>query len=198
MNAYETFMKHAKRLTNSKVAKDHHHSSVLQGVKHFEDGRLAVTDSHRLYFFNAGHDKGDKLITPDGREIKKVNYPEVTRLIPDSDPKQEIYHDVKDLMVGADCVVTLAKAEGVVPEMSYKGNILSALLPESSFTHELSKAYEDGELLSNASYWLDALKLFRALDYDKVCLKVHGNLRPFILESLDRKLLVVLLPIRRR
>lgn len=197
MKTYEIFMTHAKKLTNSKVAKDHH-STALQGVKHFEDGRLAVTDSHRLYIFKTNHGKGDKLITPEGREIKEGNYPEVSRLIPASDPKQEIYHDVKDLMVGADCITALAKAEGLIPEMSYENNTLSFRSPESSFTHELQKAYEDGELLSNASYWLEALKLFWALDYDKVCLKTYGNVRPFILESLDRKLLVVIMPIRRR
>ncbi|MBU5594896.1 hypothetical protein KQI76_06935 [Amphibacillus sp. MSJ-3] len=195
---YGVFMRHAKKLTNSRVVKDHHRRDVLEGVKHFDDGRLAVTDGHRLYHLkDVDHGKGDNLITPSGRLIKKKGYPDVMRLMPDSTPDQEMYLAVKELFIGADGSALAGKVAGVTPSMTFKGNHLSFVSDQITFKHELSKTFEGDEFYSNAQYWVDALNLFKALGYDQVCLKTFGRVRPFLLGSLDRKLEVIILPIRR-
>src|SRR5690625_4135626 len=100
---YKTFMRHAKRVTNSNAAESR---QVLKGVKHFEDGSLAVTDSHRLYLIKDIHDKGDTIITPDGKKIEG-NYPEIQRLIPDRGTGNiTMTINVNEMLKGTEIILT--------------------------------------------------------------------------------------------
>ena len=193
---YETFMRHAKRVTKSEAAEGR---QVLKGVKHFEDGSLAVTDSHRLYLIKDIHDKGDTLLTPDGKKLEG-NYPEIHRLIPDSF-ETSMTINVVEMLKGAEIMLTANSVADVDnAPMHWDKDVLRMEIPETiAARYELPEDHtlETSEALSsNAKYWVDALKLFKAFKYTEVELRITSRLRPFTLTSPDGKLLALLMPIR--
>ena|SRR5690625_1304224 len=195
---YKTFMRHAKKITKSAAAGNR---PVLKGVKHFEDGSLAVTDSHRLYLIKDMHDKGDTNITPDGQELEG-NYPEIHRLIPDRGVGNiTMTINVDEMLKGADIILTANTAADVDnAPMHWDGDILYMDVPETiAARYELPEDHtlETIESFSsNAKYWVDALKLFKAFKYTEVVLEITNRIRPFTLTSPDGKLLALLMPIR--
>lgn len=189
---YKAFMKHAEKLIKSEAVATR---PALQAVKHFENGDLVVTDSHRLYYAKDIHDKGEALLTPSGKEVKG-NYPDIKRLFP-TDPKYSFMLDVDNLTKGVDIILTAAKVVNAkIPQMLYAENVLSFDSDEVKAKYEMPHSI-DMKLWSNAQYWMDALKLFKAFKYTELVLNIHGNVRPFTLVSPDGKLTALLLPIRR-
>ena len=88
--SYVTFMKHAKKVAKGKVAKTR---PVLSTVYH-SDKHVAVTDSHRLYLATGLYDGVEKTLDAQtGQEVEHGNYPDVARLIADSD-NADYTHDV--------------------------------------------------------------------------------------------------------
>lgn len=189
---YKAFMKHAEKLIKNEAIATR---PALQAVKHFENGDLVVTDSHRLYYAKDIHDKGEALLTPSGKEVKG-NYPDVQRLFP-TDPQFSQTYDVDELSKGVDTILTAAKVVGdKVPLMQYAENVLSFDSEEVKARYELDHSL-DMKLWSNAQYWMDALRLFKAFKYTELTLNIHGSMRPFTLVSPDEKLTALILPIRR-
>lgn len=189
---YQIFMKHAEKITKSGVVATR---PVLQGVKHYENGDLAVTDSHRMYFAKELHDKGETVLTPKGKTVEG-NYPEVSRLFPSNDPKYQLKFKVDELIKGVDIILTAAKVVEGKPQMSYAENILFFDSLEVKASYELPQSIDDN-LLSNAQYWMDALRLFKAFKYTELELNIYSMVRPFTLVSPDEKLTALILPIRR-
>lgn len=192
---YKTFMRHAKRVTDSGAVE----RQVLKGVKHFEDGSLAVTDSHRLYLIKDIHDKGDTIITPDGQELEG-SYPDIQRLIPDS-YETSMSINVDEMLKGTDIILTAITAADVNnAPMHWEKDVLRMDIPETiAARYELpgDHTLETSESLSsNAKYWVDALKLFKAFRYTVVELRITSRMRPFTLTSPDGRLLALLMPIR--
>src|SRR5690625_767950 len=193
---YETFMRHAKRVTKSEAAEGR---QVLKGVKHIEDGSLAVTDTQRLYLIKDIHDKGDTLLTPDGKKLEG-NYPEIHRLITDSF-ETSMTINVVEMLKGAEIMLTANSVADVDnAPMHWDKDVLRMEIPETiAARYELPEDHtlETSEALSsNAKYWVDALKLFKAFKYTEVELRITSRLRPFTLTSPDGKLLALLMPIR--
>src|SRR5699024_9010957 len=193
---YETFMRHAKKITDSKIIQ----REVLKGVKHFEDGSLAVTDSHRLYLLKDAHGLGkDTLLSPAGKKIEGA-YPNIERLLP-TNPGSSITVDVNELFKGIDIIHVGAKIIDGDYCMNWKGKELSYYpLDENlvSATYELPfELPTEYTLSSNVKYWFEALQLFKAFRYPEVEINFHGKLRPFTVSSLDGKLTALILPIRR-
>lgn len=191
---YKTFMKHAEKLTNSDPAKV---KPALKAVKHFKNGDAAVTDSHRLYYAKEIHDKGDVLLTPKGKKLDE-NYPDITRLMPSNDPKQILTLKVDELIKGVDIILAASKYVSESPQMTYEENSLffEARHEEVKASYDLSESVET-KFISNAAYWMDALKLFKAFKYTEVDFLYYGPVRPFILKSKDEKLTALILPMRR-
>ncbi len=190
-------MRHAKKITSSAAIKDR---EVLKGVKHFEDGSLAVTDSHRLYLMQDVHDLGKSFHTaPAGKKIEGT-YPNVERLFP-SNPDSSITVDINELFKGIDIIHVGAKIVNDDCCMNWNGNELSYYPLDGSL---ISATYElpfeiptEYTLSSNVKYWFEALQMFRSFRYPEVEINFHGKLRPFTVSSLDGKLTALLLPIRR-
>lgn len=195
---YKKFMAHAKKLTNSPVIEER---EVLTGVKHYEDGSLAVTDAHRLYMAYDIHDKGDCLLSPTGAEVDG-KYPDITRLFPYEDDANKLTLNVNEMLQGVDFILTSVKAAGKGTKhyaMKWDEDILSHYYPENpvSAKYNLSVKLPDADpLFSNAQYWLDALKLFKSFGYTEVEFQYHGRVRPFVMKSLDNKLKALILPVR--
>ena len=79
---YVTFMKHAKKVAKGRAVKTR---PVLSTVYH-SDKYVAVTDSHRLYVATDLYDGEEKTLDAQtGQEVERGNYPDVARLIADSD-----------------------------------------------------------------------------------------------------------------
>lgn len=77
---YLTFMKHAKKVAK-KASK---FRTALQHISHEEDGSVVVTDSHRLYRINNGHNEEKSFVTTaDGIRVSNpdFDYPQTDRLI---------------------------------------------------------------------------------------------------------------------
>ncbi len=194
---YKIFMRHAKKLTNSDAAKTR---LVLKGVKHFVDGSLAVTDSHRLYLVEDIHDKGETLLTPDGKKIDE-RYPNIHRLIPDRGVGNvTMTINVNEMLKGTEIILTANTAAGVDSPMYQEKNELRMDIPETIVAkYKLPEDYaltEGFEIASNAKYWVDGLKLFKAFKYEEIKLEFHGRMRPFTMYSPDDKLMVLILPVR--
>lgn len=186
-------MKHAEKITKSRITATR---PVLKGVKHFDNGDLAVTDSHRMYYVKDLHDKGEALISPAGKKMKG-QYPNVTRLFPANEPEYQLTFDLDELEKGVDIILTAAKAvRAEPPAMSYAENILFFDSEKIKARYGLSKSI-DMYLYSNAQYWLDALRMIKALKYKEITLNIYGKLRPFTLVTLDERVTALLLPIRR-
>lgn len=195
LKMYKTFMSHAEKVTNSPALETR---PVLQGVKHFENGDLAVTDSHRLYFAKEIHDKGETVLSPKGKKVEG-NYPDIKRLLSFSsnDPKFKLTFELNELIKGVDIILTAAKVTNESPIMSYAENVLFFDSEEVKASYELPHSIEGMYPLSNAQYWMDALRLFKAFKYTEIELSIYGEMRPFTLVGPDEKLTALLLPIRR-
>lgn len=188
---YQIFMKHAEKITKSEAIQV---KPILQGVKHFENGDLAVTDSHRLYFAKEIHNKGETILTPKGKKVEG-KYPEIRRLFPSQDPQYKLTFDINELIKGVDIILAAAKMVDGVPEMSYAENALFFDSLEVKASYELPQSI-DMYLLSNAQYWMDALRLFKAFKYTEIELNIYSRVRPFTLVSPDGKLTALILPMR--
>lgn len=94
-------MKHAAKVCNNASSV----RPILSGVKHSENGDAVCTDSHRLYVAKKIHSRIDgAVITPSGKTVDG-NYPDVSRLVPDSSyAKDTLQLEVSDLLKAADMV----------------------------------------------------------------------------------------------
>lgn len=199
--AYKTFMRHAKKVTRSDSIGER---PVLRGVKHYDDGSLAVTDSHRLYVIKDMHDKGETIITPDGKKLEGA-YPDVARLIP-KDYRESITINVDEMLRAAEIMLTAnsvsnsSRHNAKSAVMHWEVNVLSMFEPGVvSAEYELPQDYtltEVEELASNSRYWVDAMKMFKAFKYKEVELNLTSGMRPFTLASSDGKLMALIMPVR--
>lgn len=193
---YKTFMSHAKKLTNSPIAK--HEREILQGVKHLENGDLAVTDSHRIYYARDLHSKGECVLTPTGSKVEGV-YPEIHRLFP-TNLKDEIKLDLLEMQKAVGIVATVARVStnqdvDGSPSMKWEGNTLSSTSTDVSV--EMGIPYQAPEPFSaNPLYWLDALQFLRAMKYREGIFRFYGALIPFTISSPDGKFMALILPLR--
>lgn len=188
---YETFIKHAEKVT--KTAPETR--PVLKGVFHKEDGSAIVTDAHRLYVAKDVHSRGkDTVLSPEGDAIEG-KYPDVTRIIP-SDFRQTIEADVRELSKAIDCIYSPAKLLDEKVIIKFEDSTIQSHMPiyykakiQVPFTFEEPVSF-------NAKYLLDALKLFRAVGIEKVRIGFNGRMRPLAIENNDNSLLAIIMPVR--
>lgn len=194
---YKTFMKHAKKVTrNAKEVSPTR--EVLQGVFHREDGKLVVTDSHRLYLLKDVYEGEEKIIDPVKNIKIEGRYPEIDKLLPRSEPNFKEVFDVNEYLRATDIVNTAGIVSDTVSVMKYEHNTLSCNIPEAiTAEYGVTVTIPSGYTFhSNAQYWVDALKMFKAFKYTKVVFEFYGRMRPFTLTSPDDMLLALILPVR--
>ncbi|MEN2464940.1 hypothetical protein [Ornithinibacillus sp. JPR2-1] len=190
MITYNDFMKHAAVVTKNASEQ----RPVLKGIKHYEDGRLAVTDSHRLYIANGVHSRTDGAVLNPTGKLVEGRYPEVDRLLPYNEPKQEIRMNVKDLYKIADIMYSIGKLVTKIPLIDLTEDVILFDSNEVQIAIKQDIKFEV-PLLLNAKYLFDAVKLFQAADCETITLKIYSGVRPILLEGAN--LQVIILPVRR-
>lgn len=197
---YKTFMRHAAKVTRSPAIGER---EVLTGVKHYENGSLAVTDSHRLYVAKGLHDKGEALLTPKGAKVEG-KYPDIDRLIPDELDARSIEMNLAEMLQAVDVLNTAAKIEDY--DISWQGNLLTTLGNGEAPEHLIKASYEipyslpipEGDrMIFDPAYLLEALQLFKAFKYEELAFHFHDKYRPAVLMAPDGKLFAIVLPKRR-
>src|SRR5699024_11033074 len=183
-----------KKLTNSKAVKER---EVLRGVLHHEDGSLIVTDSHRLYILRDAYEGKTININPNSNKELKVSgsYPDVSRLLPNYVPNFECEFNVDEYFKAVDLITVAGKVHKEDPVMKYDGNKLTCRTGIPNIKHslveasiEVSEAIPDEcTFVSNADYWIDALRVFKIFKYNKIKFEFYGAMNPFLLKSLDDK-----------
>lgn len=186
-------MRHAKKLTESdRIA----HRKALQGVMHYANGDLAVTDSHRLYYAKGIHMGEEVLLTPKGKKLDE-KYPDIHRIFP-GDPIKSLEIDLLEMRKAVDIISTGAristKLEGL-PAMGWESNLISFTAPDVSAKMKISYTAPE-PFMVNIFYFFDAIKLLRSFKYRECIFNFYGRLRPFTLVSPDGKITALLLPIR--
>jgi DNA polymerase III sliding clamp (beta) subunit (PCNA family) len=204
------FLKHAEFLT--KNAPDER--PVLKGVYHHPNKSLIVTDSHRLYVAKDAHnlEEGSVIVPKTGEKIEG-NFPDVHRLIPETDFKGVIHiEDVKETL---DAVKSLLTAGCVVSSREKKPkkehiNIQLCCDDQRNVTLKVKNAVMKSEYLLNesqelepcttmtfrAEYFAQALALFKEAGYTKIDFQFFGSLRPLVLTSYQDSLKALILPVR--
>lgn len=205
MIPYVTFLKHAQKVTKTASAS----RPILKGVYHAPDGSLAVTDSHRLYFAKNAHSNAEpQTIDPKTGAVIDGNYPEVSRLIPESSSaKYTVRLDVKQAIDAFKALLAVNKLDtDAMYPMTTVGITDDGTVAFVAENHVLSARYEpaaaaDGEgeeMTFNTRYFADALALFKDVGATEVTMRYYGSLRPFTLTAgEDDELLALLLPIRK-
>lgn len=194
---YETFMKHAKAVTDSITSELERHQN-LKGVKHFEDGSAVVTDAFRLYLAKGVHNRTDGVVISPGGKKLNVDYPNVKRLIPDNNgAKQEFQIHVQALLEAADIIHSVGKMIEGKSIMKFEGNTVSYQSFEIGgfrYQRELSVTFETSFWM-DPKFVMDAMKLFKAAKCDDVTFRFFGAMRPVTFEC--DNLIALILPIRK-
>lgn len=201
---YVTFLKHAQKVKKTASAG----RPILKGVYHAPDGSLAVTDSHRLYFAKNAHSNTESsVVEPKTGAVIEGNYPDVTKLLPDSrDAKYFVRLDVKQAV---DAFAVLIKSAQVpdrkaIPTVNATvgdGRTLifdvENIAMKSQYTAPLVVDGQGDKMTFNAQYFADALALFKDAGAAEVTMRYYGSTRPFTLTAgADDELLALILPIR--
>ncbi len=193
---YQIFMKHAEKVCKSPHLDSVERHQILKGVKHFENGDAAATDSHRLYLARGIHDREDgAVISPDGKKLTG-NYPEVKRLIPSNDALQEVELSVADLLEASSAIYGVGSVIEEIPRMDFIEDSIRYDSVHVKYHRTLPVRFEE-RMFVNARYVLDAVRLFKAAKCKTVTVKFYGRMRPFTLANEDESLIVLILPIRK-
>lgn len=198
---YVTFMKHAEKVTKKVNAS----RPILKGVIHAEDGSLAVTDSHRLYYAIDAHQRQNSaIIDPKtGAEIDGA-YPDVKRLLPyPADARYTLnIEDVPKALKIVKALESLGKSvdsDGTITIKAAESGVVSFGIEAegTSGTVEIGKVdggtYET--VAVSAQYLSEALALFKDIGVTSVQLNSYGKVRPLTL-TIDG-LTALIMPVRK-
>lgn len=196
---YLTFLKHAEKVTKNKKLKSR---PMLQGVHH-TDTHVICTDSHRLYRVALPQPQLEgKTINPKTGDTLEGNYPETSRIVPDTkDALASVQLDV-------DAVIRFLKAVKAAkmtnPDSVYfilKDERVHLVAEEGDFRFEYDtgqQVNEFGTTYFNWQYLLDALEWLK--EYDSTCtLYWYSSIRPFVVmpNYAPHEALALILPIRK-
>ncbi|MFS0562586.1 hypothetical protein AB1K91_17810 [Terribacillus sp. 179-K 1B1 HS] len=198
---YVTFMKHAEKVTKKASAS----RPTLKGVYHAEDGSLAVTDSHRLYYATDAHQRQDAAILDPktGEEIGGA-YPDVTRLLPyPGDARYTLtIDDIPKALKIVKALEALGKSvdsDGTITiKADENGAVSFGMEAEgTSGTVEIGRVsggtYEN--VAVSAQYLSEALALFKDIGVTSVQINSYGKIRPLTL-TIDG-LTALIMPVRK-
>lgn len=208
--SYLTFLKHAEHVTKATSAS----RPVLQGVYHHPDKSLVVTDSHRLYIAKDAHNSEEgKIIAPKTGEEIEGKYPEVSRLIPTTDPEGTIYIDnVSETLEAAKNLLAAGRVSKAGEKKTPKNKVAVRLYSDDE--KKISIKFEGNTMKAeyfmtyaedvkpgftiafSVEYFIQALALFKEAGFMQVEMKLYGSLRPFILTTYQNSLQALILPIR--
>lgn len=198
--SYVKFLKHAAKVTKGVSGA----RPILTGVCHFEDGSLAVTDSHRLYYATNVIETSKQVVKhPTTGEVIEGNYPEIKRLLPDKDNKRfEVPLNVPETLIALKMMLLVDKK--IMVRFTVESHDLMMKVAthstQVSFNagglHDNKKDYSEVNCLVNAKYLLEAFEFFKDLGFYQVVLNFYDNNRPITIGMHDVTALV--LPIREK
>lgn len=190
MLTYQTFMKHAVKVTKTAPKA----RPVLSGVYHHPDGSLCVTDGFRLYKVEGiEHDKvPGSVYTPNGKKIDEP-YPNIDRLAQLPDNCQEYQLKTKTFFEAVNLVSTISIVMKETPILHFKGNQIRCTTSTGEQAVYHFPIEFEGFVL-NGQFLLDALNLFKAAKCEEVKLLFINRLRPIFL--IAGNLTILILPIR--
>lgn len=200
--SYMNFMKHAQKVTKT-ASKSR---PMLKGVYHAPDGSLFVTDSYRLYVARNAHANGsESIVNPKTGEKIEGNFPNCERLLPD--PTNALFTLKLPTKKSLDAFNALFKAGQVegkghdavsVQEGEKNQVIFKAKNQTMEATYNAGEAVgQIGELTFDATFVIDALKMFHDAGFLKVEMRYYNEYRPFTLSAgLNDELLALITPIR--
>lgn len=199
---YVTFMKHAEKVARNAGGS----RPVLNGVYHDEEGNLAVTDSHRLYFAEKVYAPSATSIikAPKTGEVIQGNYPNVVSLIPNKDGAKYVTEiNVKEALEVGKAMGVIAKMRpsrlmGRAKLIGTKEGIASFQSGEEKalVTYELESTGEDLNMSFQIQYFVEALAMFKEAGHTQIKLRFYGNMKPFTLSDVDDQLIALLMPVR--
>lgn len=200
--SYVKFMKHAVKVTKS-VSEAR---PVLQGVCHYEDGSLAVTDSHRLYFAKNVQETSKQVVkNPKTGEVINGNYPEIKRLLPSDGSEQfEVILNVPETLTALKMMLLVDKqilVRFVVEnhDLMMKVDTRQTLVTFNAGGLDGKKEktdYSDVNAFINGKYLADAFDFFKDLDIPVVIMKYYGNDRMVTFST--NHILALVLPVRQK
>lgn len=197
---YVTFMKHAKKVAKGKDAKTR---PVLSTVYH-SDNHVAVTDSHRLYLATGLYDGEEKTLDAQtGQEVEHGNYPDVERLIADSnnaDCKFDVSVDkLYDALRAIEIAGKLNKASDLMQIQANDDLIIFKTDGKTAFDVQ----YSEGNNASNQElytmtlsikYLKEAVHVLKDAKVENISIEYFGAVRPLQLRTDNFTALV--LPVR--
>ncbi|UYZ12167.1 hypothetical protein A6764_15180 [Brevibacillus sp. WF146] len=197
---YAIAMKHAKKFAGKSAARP-----ILAGVYHAPDGSLAVTDAHRLLRVENAHERTEPIVL-DAKTNALIDgmFPDISRVIPTS--------FCAEYTVGGETLDTLILAHEIAVKVGGKKTPYAAItvvcggptvkttcgtgVYEYAPTVRIDRSGDDFTVHYNAQYVLDALVALRDFRPQTVSIRFTGALSPFVLES-DNGVLTLILPIKR-
>lgn len=193
--SYVKFLKHATKMTKA-VSEAR---PILKGVCHYEDGSLAVTDSHRMYFAKNAHEstKQDVKCPVTGNRIEG-NYPDVRKLLPSNEQFTVVLNVTETLTAIKAMLLSNKKAliklsvrdHDLIMEMS----AWSLQVTYNSGGLNSKQNHSESKATLNGKYLLELFDFLKDLDLTSVELKYHGLNRPITIGTDD--IIAVVLPIR--
>lgn len=178
--SYVKFMKHAAKVTKG-VSKMR---PILGGVCHYEDGAIAVTDSHRLYFAPNSYKTSTQVVkSPTTGEVIVGNYPEIRKLIPTEGEKFEVDMNVTETL-NALKAMALVKEEKLV-RMTVESHdfMIKVQSPDLQVAFnaggiQSKENQDDANMLVNKKYLIEIFEMLKDIGVITATLKSFGNLRP--------------------
>lgn len=192
-------MKHAEKVTKTASTA----RPVLKGVCHEENGDLVVTDACRLYIAKNSQVRNDRVtIDPKLGVSIEGNYPNTSRLIPDSDSKFTVEFNVVEAFKAAKALKNCSLLSEKVPTLKLTIDeedkayltVNSKLITANYFIGH-ANVEDKHDITFNGQFLIDGLELFKDVGLQHVTLNSYGSFRPFTIKH-NEDLLVLLLPIR--
>jgi len=191
-------MKHAQKVTKA-ISKTR---PVLGGVIH-RDNYLAVTDSHRLYFASDAYEGLEKNVDPKtGAELTDGNYPDITRLIPESyDAKFSVNINVDRATQAVKLIESAGKVGKASDLIVFKRDIADLVFSTCDKSlvecRYIAGDNLDGDpfvMTASAKYVAEALALMKDAGFTEVTFNFFGVHRPFTFTG--GNLTALILPVR--
>lgn len=187
-------MKHAAQLLKTSNA-DLSERPALQGVKHYNDGSCATTDSHRLYVARDVSDKQDEpIIHPTTFKSIDGAFPNVFRLLEVGEAKVVYELDIDEVLHAADVTVSFA---GKGASVHFKESAMY-MHDDNVFNpvkfHQRTDITFAEPFAVNAQYLLDACKFLKDATCKTVHLQFRGAYRSLLIEH--DNVTVLLLPVK--
>lgn len=191
MISYEDFMKYAVKI--AEIGKER--SRSLRGIKHFENGDVIVSDSHRAYLVKHVHHKGETLLSIDGKVLDE-RYPIEKNVFDESLGEKEcIKINVKDALNALAPLVSIIKKKGIHPAVLFSNNGMTYYHEELKATVLANQISFEVHPKVNVLYLYEALELFKDADCETANIHLSKPSDKILFTGSNVK--VVILPIRR-